>query len=123
MGKLLLDTCILIDYLRGIPAAVDFLEGLNANPIISAITTAELYSGYKGEDELLRLEQLLSQTLAIETGNEIAKMGGRLRKQYGPSHGAGLVDCLIAATALSEGAKVVTLNTKHFPMVETFRPY
>jgi predicted nucleic acid-binding protein len=41
-----------------------------------------------------------------------------LRRDYGHSHGTGLADALIAATAEREGAMLVTLNTAHFPMLK-----
>ncbi|HXC24442.1 MAG TPA: PIN domain-containing protein, partial [Gemmatimonadaceae bacterium] len=49
---------------------------------------------------------------------EIAEVGGLLRRDFGPSHGTGLVDALIAATARRSGARLVTLNDKHFPMLK-----
>ncbi|MFZ3115096.1 MAG: PIN domain-containing protein [Syntrophales bacterium] len=48
---------------------------------------------------------------------------GLYRRQYGPSHGVGLADALIAATAEANDAKVATLNKTHFPMIEVVVPY
>jgi predicted nucleic acid-binding protein len=39
------------------------------------------------------------------------------RRDYGKSHGVGLADALIAATAELNQATLVTLNQKHFPMI------
>jgi predicted nucleic acid-binding protein len=41
------------------------------------------------------------------------------RRDYGKSHGVGLADALIAASAEMRGAVLVTLNRKHFPMLPT----
>jgi predicted nucleic acid-binding protein len=41
-----------------------------------------------------------------------------LKARYGKSHGVGLVDALIAATAKLHGYRLVTLNKKHFPMLD-----
>lgn len=41
----LIDTDVLIDYLRGNPAAVGYVEGLSERFLISVITVAELYAG------------------------------------------------------------------------------
>jgi predicted nucleic acid-binding protein len=54
---------------------------------------------------------------------EIAKRGGLIRRDYGRSHGIGLADALIAGTALVHNLIRVTLNRKHFPMVEVTVPY
>ncbi len=43
--SLLIDSDVLIDYLRGYPAAVNYLEGLTERQIVSAMTVAELYTG------------------------------------------------------------------------------
>jgi predicted nucleic acid-binding protein len=53
--KLLIDTDVLIDYLRGQPQAVEFLESLRELLLISTMTIAELYAGVRDgkERELL----------------------------------------------------------------------
>lgn len=47
----------------------------------------------------------------------MARRGGEYRRDYGPSHGTGLADALIAATAEAVGATLVTFNRRHYPMV------
>jgi len=54
----------------------------------------------------------------IPVSEPIARQGGLLRKAYQPSHGTGLADAIIAATALQSKASLVTCNTKHYPMLE-----
>jgi predicted nucleic acid-binding protein len=46
-------------------------------------------------------------------------------QEYHRSHsGTGLGDCLIAATALTEGLELATLNVRHYPMFpELARPF
>ena len=41
LERLLLDTDVVIPYLRGYQEAVDYLEGLDAPILLSAITVAE----------------------------------------------------------------------------------
>ena len=50
--RYLIDTDVLIEYLRGSYQAADFLEQLQGELLISAITVAELFSGARGSDEL-----------------------------------------------------------------------
>ncbi|MCF6263699.1 MAG: type II toxin-antitoxin system VapC family toxin [Xanthomonadales bacterium] len=121
---MLLDTCIIIDYLRGKPNAVDFLESLNTVPAIASATVAELYSGVRGikEQELLRslVEALDVYDLDIST----AEKSGEIFQKYQPSHGLDLIDAIIAATATINSLELATLNIKHFPMFPDLRrPY
>ncbi len=54
---------------------------------------------------------------------ESARQGGLYRRVYGPGHGVGLADARIVATAALHQAQLVTLNARHFPMVEVEVPY
>ena len=115
--RLLLDTDVLIDYLRDRAEAVTYLETLTSPLLISSITVAELYAGVREGAERKKLEIFISafQVVALDAG--IALAGGLFRRDYGKSHGTGLADALIAATAEREQAVFVTLNKKHFPML------
>jgi PIN domain len=48
----------------------------------------------------------------------IARLGGNYCRQYRHSHGVQIADALIAATARRHDARLVTRNTKHFPMLD-----
>ena len=53
----------------------------------------------------------------------IAVRAGELLRTYRRSHiGIDIVDYVIAATAESTGADLMTLNVKHFPMFRRLRP-
>jgi hypothetical protein len=117
--RLLLDTDVLIDYLRGRPDAVSYLESLTEPLLISAITVAELYAGVREGAERIALQQFLSVFNVIPVDEEIAAVGGLIRRDYGKSHGVGLADAIIAATAEARKADLVTLNKKHFSMLSS----
>jgi predicted nucleic acid-binding protein len=117
VGRLLLDTDVLIDYLREQPDAVAYLEGLPGRPMIAAATVAELYAGVRDGAERARLDEFISTFDPIPLDAVMAARGGIYRRDYGKSHGTGLVDALIAATADLQGAMLVTLNRRHFPML------
>jgi predicted nucleic acid-binding protein len=122
--RLLIDTDVLIDYLRGQPDAVPYLEGLVEPLLMSVITLAELYSGVREGDERAKLDQFVQAFQLVPIDPEIAQKGGLFRRDYLRSHNVGLADALIAATADREGATLVTLNQKHFPMLSrVFVPY
>ncbi len=122
--RLLVDTDVLIDYLRGQTDAVTYLEGLAHPLLMSVITLAELYAGVREGDERTKLDQFVKAFELILLDTEIARKGGLFRRDYLKSHNVGLADALIAATAESEQAMLVTLNEKHFPMLsQVFVPY
>lgn len=116
--RLLLDTDVIIDYLRDQEDAVQYLENRSEILLISTIAVAELYSGLRDEPEREALETFLKAFEIVPVDKEMAIKGGTYRKDYFKSHGIGLADALIAATADIRQAKLVTLNRKHFPMFE-----
>ena len=118
MSRLLLDTCILVDYLRGHPPAVGYFRTLPAQPLLSAVTIAELYVGVRNRAEASRVETLVDPFVALALDAGTARRGGELRRRFARSHGTGLLDALIAATAQVHGARLVTRNARHFPMLD-----
>ena len=117
--RLLLDTDVLIDYLRDRPEAVAYVEGLVGELLISAVTVAELYAGVREGAERAKLENFLKVFHIVPIEDEIARKGGLYRRNYRKSHNTGLSDALIAATAEIQQVPLVTLNKKHFPMLTT----
>lgn len=116
-GPLLLDTDVLIDYLRGRIEAVTYIQRLTSPLSMSAITVAELYTGVRDGAERRALETFIRAFLILSVNQEIAVKGGLYRRDYGKSHNVGLADALIAATVDHHQATLVTLNNKHFPML------
>src|SRR5437660_10247074 len=116
-AKLLIDTDVLIDYLRDQEAAVSYLESLLPPLLMSAVSVAELYAGVREGDERTILAEFLYTIEVVPVNKEIAMAGGLYRRNYGKSHGVGINDALIAATAVLSNAELVTLNRKHFPML------
>ena len=112
----LIDTDVLIDYLRDETIAVSYLESLSPPLLISAISVAELYAGVREGDERFALNEFLNAFEIVPVDEDIAVAGGLYRRGYAKSHGTGLNDALIAATATLRNATLVTLNRKHFPM-------
>ena len=119
-----IDSDVLIDYLRDQPQAVAFLEGSEQTLAVSAITVAELYAGVRDGEERHQLDAFFGAFTVLPLALGPAKRAGLWRRQYGPSHGTGLADALIAASAEAAGATLVTLNRRHFPMLaEVLVPY
>ena len=121
---MLLDSCIVIDVLRGREAALAFVSGLADAPSLSAITATELIAGIRSARERRQIERLLEVYTVHDIGLEIASLAGDYVRQYGPSHGVDPIDALIAATAMTRGLHLATLDLEHFPMFQGLkRPY
>lgn len=113
----LLDTDLLIDFLRKHPGAAALFAKLPEDCAVSTLTVAELHAGVRDGAEREALDILLSTFAHIDLSAGIAAQGGLLRRDWGKSHGVGLNDALIAATAIHTGRVLLSLNGKHFPML------
>ncbi len=117
MSQILVDTDILIDFLRGKPDAMAWLDNCSQPPLVSTVTVAELHAGLRDGEEGA-MEALLSALGRVTIDDRVARLAGRLRREYGPSHGTGLADAMIAASAVIAEARLVTRNARHYPMLE-----
>ena len=97
--KKLLDTDVLIDFLRGNKKAIDFIDKFSSHIILSPIVIAELYTGVKDENELEILDNFISLFHIVPISSAIAKTGGLYKRDFGKSYGVGLADAILAATA------------------------
>ena len=118
MTRVLFDTDVIIDYLRGNKQAIHYFESCDFDFYISAITIAELYSGVKGDQEREDLDFFLSLFTVLPVTAEIAVEGGILRQTWHVCHGMGLADALIASTAKVHEMNLASLNEKHFGMLD-----
>ncbi len=122
MKPVLPDTDVLVDFLRGCAQAVAFLNAVSDRIILSSIVIAELYAGVRGEAEEAVLDDFVALFPVIPVTARVAKIGGLYRRDFSRSHGVGLADAILAATAEVENAELGTLNVKHYPMLEGLQP-
>ena len=119
------DTTVFVDYLRGVPEAVDAVRTtlLHGDALAaSVLTRMELLAGARTH-ELDALEAFLDQIAWIPVTQEIADTAGALMGRFLRSHGAiSPVDYLIGATALVYGAVLWTANRRHFPYLPDLEP-
>ncbi len=121
---MLVDTDILIDYLRGNAAASDFLEANIGSIFISSVSVAELFQGVREGKEKIALTATISAMTVLPLTGEIAERAGLIRRDYRNKTGCGLADCMIAATAEHHALPLATLNGRHFTMLkDTLEPY
>ena len=116
--KLLIDTNILVGYLRGKSEAAHFLESEQRQLCVSVITVAELFAGVREGHERRVFDSFVEFFQVIQLGRDIVMKGRLSRRDFGESHDLGIADALIGATAQSIKAVLVTLNKKHFPMIQ-----
>lgn len=113
-----LDTTVLIDYLRGRPAVGRVLALLDrgVTPATTTINVEEIVRGLR-VDERVAAEQLFEGLVILPITAAAAWMAGDWRREYA-AKGQTLwqADCLIAATCVVAGAPLATGNPKDFPM-------
>jgi len=123
--RILIDTDILIDHLRGSKNIAAIINSSSGNtPFISVISLAEIYS-FLFIQEYQIMDELLNMITIINVDDIIAKTAGKYRMEYIKSCHLTVPDALIAATAKINRAALVTKNTRHFPMddIIKIRPY
>ena len=124
--NVVIDTNIFIDHLRNVPGAVEFFTALQEknNVYFSAITETELLTGSANNDATKRekLLRFLFRWKKVDAGNPLALIAGDLSRRYSLS----VPDALIAATAVSLNAELLTRDTKAFkniPLLRAKEPY
>ena len=113
---MILDTNILIDFLKGKPEAIDFVKRLDTLRT-SVVVVAELYSGVINKREIDEMKEFLDHVEQLEVTSKIATSAGFLRRKYIKSHGIGIPDAIIAATANNLKIPVASLDKKHFSVL------
>jgi tRNA(fMet)-specific endonuclease VapC len=115
---LLLDTNILIDYLRGKQAAIEFIECTEKpNFAVNTVVVLELYNGCLNRAELAKIRRLLNGFIHFDLNEGIARAAMHIGHSFALSHSVSAPDALIAATALVYNIELRTANLKDFRMI------
>jgi predicted nucleic acid-binding protein len=121
MNDVLLDTCVVIDFLRGNRAAGDYVHSFDAKPSVSVVTIAELFQGFRSQRREVEARVFLRECRILIVSEVIAEQTGAILRHYKSSHDLDMPDALIAATAEHHGLDLATLNVKHFPMIKRLK--
>ena len=118
----LIDSDVLIWFMRGLPKAIAALETAG-DWYISAVSYMELIQGCLNKAEVKAVQKALKSAddgvLPVTQG--ISDLACTLVEKYSLSHSVHLADALIAATALHHGLPLLTANIKHFLAIEALK--
>jgi len=122
---MILDADILIDILRGLPAADNWVTTQTVQVVVSGIAAIELVYGARDATGLRQARELLS-TFVIEwpTSDDVQNAVSMAALHL--SCGIDGPDAITAAIAVRIGSPIATFNVKHFraiPGVTTIQPY
>ena len=124
--SVLIDTDVLIEYLRGNAVIVGRLVqeiGKGTRLYFSPVTKTEIVAGLrKGEEEITA--RLFSLMGCLSIDEDTGRKAGEYMKSYRASHSVEIADALVAAAAYQNDTPLWTLNRKHYPMrdVDFFDP-
>jgi predicted nucleic acid-binding protein len=116
---MLIDTDVLIWYMRGNEKAYQVVENLE-NFFISVVTYMELVQGLRNKKELNHLRKALHGWNAqiLYVSEEISAKAMFYVEQHFLSHTMKLADALIGATAIAHGFPILTGNDKHYKVMK-----
>ena len=129
MTSYLVDSSVIIDYLRGKEAAVILLDNIKGELFSSYVCLSELYEGvYRVENskDLAKIVTKFFGSLSDVYGidENIARKFGEIRA-YLKKKGSVIedLDILLAATCLVYDLTLITFNRKHFSRIPNLRLY
>lgn len=124
MKKVLLDTSVIIDFLRRKDKDNSLLISLTEQKYelaISIMTHTELFSGksvWEKKELCEAVEKICSGLEIISLDEKISIKAGEIKAKH---HNVGLLDCIIAATAILHDLTVVTFNKKDFEQISKLK--
>ncbi len=117
--KLVLDTNIIIDKLRGGTRWDEFLSNIDEDSemFLPTIVIFELFSGLSSKRKSIveKINGFKKYFRQVDLTWNIARRAAEIHRDHPQSIDA--FDCIIGATAIEIGAQVVTLNKKHFSKI------
>ncbi len=117
-----IDSDVLIDAIRFHPPALDFLDGLSKGQrSIAIITQFELLKGCTNKEQEARLNRFLRHFGVLHITSSVEKTAIELFRVKRWSHGIGIADSFIAATALVNKCQLVTRNVKHYRGIQALK--
>lgn len=116
----IVDTDILIDAAHQVHEAVACVSHIESTSVlaISIVTQMELVVGCRNKAELRELAKFLKRFQVVSINEDVSQIALELLKKYRLSHGLLIPDGLIAATALSLDAQLITKNQRDYRFID-----
>jgi tRNA(fMet)-specific endonuclease VapC len=124
---ILLDTDIMVDILRGYQPTINWLTSASDTEIgVPGLVAMELIQGCQNAREQKRLEKAINQYPLFWADSQDCDNALKNFAAYHLSQNIGILDALIAETAISLDAELATFNVKHYSVLkklQTIQPY
>jgi len=123
---LLLDADILIDIQRGHGPAATWMASLAQLPAVAGIAALELAFGCRTSHDVRTVHRFLRPFELLWPTEDDFRFALSEAPKLHLSHGTGVFDALVAATALRTGRAVATFNARHYAAfrgVNVHQPY
>ena len=121
MRTYLLDSDVIIAYLRGYEEPVCFISHLltdGASLGCCPVNVVEIHAGMRNKERSIT-EELINSLRLFPIELETAKLAGDIIRSYrGKGITMALADAMIAAVAIQNNLILVTYNKKHYPMAD-----
>jgi len=120
----LCDTDVIIEFYRNNLSIVAKLKKIGQQNIaVSIVTAGELIFGALNKRELAQIKKDLRNLIVLDLDKKSCDIFLELLSKYALSHKLAVPDCFIAATALSQGIELFTLNVKDFKFIDGLNLY
>ncbi|MEM2088593.1 MAG: type II toxin-antitoxin system VapC family toxin [Thermoproteota archaeon] len=124
--QVVIDTDVLVDILRGVEKAVNFIADLENKGLklsTTVINAFELYYGaYKSKKKLQNLtatRKLLRRIVILKMNVKSAEKAGRIQAELeAEGYPVGMRDIMVGAIALTRGYALITRNVAHLQKIK-----
>ena len=113
MTAVLLDTCVLIDLLRGRDDAFRAVAAEKRKPCFCPVSLTEILAGARSQKEERAIDDLVSTLDCCPLGTQAFRRAGEFLRHYHSSHALDLPDALIAAAAEAQGLRTALRGAGH----------
>lgn len=124
---ILVDTDVMVDFLRGFPAALDWFQDVRQEEIlIPGFVVMELIEGCRAKSDLAPVTSAIRAMTVVWPDREACQAALGLFMESRFSHGLDAIDAMIGQLAVSLNVALYTFNDRHFagvPNLVTRRPY
>lgn len=123
----LVDTDIMVDVLRSHQPALNWIQSSVADDVaIPGFVLLELIEGCKDKAAQAQVLSLVSKVRVVWLSEEASDRAAALFMDHRLADGLGMIDALVAQTALETGAPLASFNRKHYacvPGLQVVEPY